>query len=94
VSGIKWVTSASADEDNHDQEAEMAAIGSPGGAVWASVSPDRGNWAWAVYATWLWEDIDTNPDATLAEGTAATEQDAKDAVAEWAARQEAKEPQS
>lgn len=84
---ITWQTSDSADSANHDQEADLAALGNPGGAEWASVAPEGAAWSWAVYSRWLWEDIDADPAATLASGPAKTEQEAKTAVATWIAGQ-------
>ena len=55
---LKWYTSVSADDENHDQEVDLDAIGSPDSASWASVAPQDGRWSWTVYARWLWEDID------------------------------------
>jgi hypothetical protein len=43
VRSLNWYTSVSADADNHDQEVDLAAIGCPGGASWASVSPSHGD---------------------------------------------------
>src|SRR5580692_7568675 len=37
---LRWYTSASADDENHDQEVNLDKAGNPGGAVWASVSPN------------------------------------------------------
>jgi hypothetical protein len=84
---LTWTLSASADEANHDQETDLTAIGSPGGASWASVAPDgRGGhqpWGWTVYSRW--NDVDEGDDAVLAEGGADGESGAKAAVAAWVA---------
>jgi hypothetical protein len=84
---LAWRTSDSADEENHDQETDLAAIGNPGGAEWASASPDGRPgipWTWGVYRRWLWEDIDADPERNiLAEGIAGDEDEAKMRVAEW-----------
>lgn len=85
---LTWELSASADGVNRNQWADLAAKGSPGGAIWASVSPEPGHWHWAVYASWLREDIDASPARTLAQGTAPLEDEAKEAVARWVAAQE------
>lgn len=85
---LTWTTSASADDDNHDQETDLTAIGCPGGAVWASVAPDSrvlpgyGPWAWVIYNRW--NDVDDH-DCELAAGPANSEDEAKAAVANWAA---------
>src|ERR1700722_11048797 len=70
---LTWYTSVSADDETHDQEADLDAIGSPGGASWASVSPNgrpghEDAWAWEIYSRWT--DVDDNPQATLACGEA------------------------
>jgi hypothetical protein len=79
---LEWSTSDSADTENHDQEVDLDAIGSPGGASWASVSPSWENqWWWVIYDRWI--DVDDEPDPTLAEGHLATEAEAKAAVATW-----------
>jgi hypothetical protein len=80
---LTWTTSASADDDNHDQETELDTIGNPGGAVWASVSPDpRYGWVWEIFGRWL--DADDDPQATIDVGTADDEAGAKAAVQSWA----------
>jgi hypothetical protein len=81
---LTWTTSASADDRNHDQEVALdtSELGSPGGAVWASVSPDKGGWAWVIYNRWT--DVDDH-DSELAAGLAADEAGAKAAVAAWVA---------
>ena len=83
---LTWYTSQSADTE-HDQEVDLDAIGSPGGASWASVSPDSGRtrapWVWVIYDRWT--DVDEDPDPVLAEGGAGTEAEAKFAVGEWVA---------
>jgi hypothetical protein len=82
---LTWITSMSADDDNHDQETDLDAIGSPGSASWASVSPsEHGKWWWVVYDRWIINE-DSEPDPTLAEGHADGEEQAKAAVAEWVA---------
>jgi hypothetical protein len=79
---LAWTESASADEHNHDQETDLTAIGSPGGGVWASVSPSHeGQWWWVIYDRW--NDVDEAPDPTLAEGHVAGEDEAKAAVNDW-----------
>jgi hypothetical protein len=80
---LAWCTSASADAENHDQEVDLAALGAPGGAAWASVAPDSspGPWAWVIYDRWI--DVDSWPDPVLAEGPAGTEAEAKAAVQAW-----------
>jgi hypothetical protein len=82
---LRWYTSVSADDENHDQEVNLDKAGNPGGAVWASVSPNSqpgyGPWVWVIYDRWL--DVDEEPDPTLADGPAASEEAAKVAVAEW-----------
>jgi hypothetical protein len=82
---LTWTLSASADEANHDQETDLTAIGSPGGASWASVAPDGRDghqpWGWTVYNRW--NDVDEGDDAVLAEGGADGESGAKAAVAVW-----------
>jgi hypothetical protein len=83
---LTWITSASADEHNHDQETDLTVIGSPGGASWASVAPDgragHKPWVWVIYSRW--NDVDEGDDAVLAEGEADDEDEAKAAVATWA----------
>jgi hypothetical protein len=79
---LTWTTSASADYDNHDQETELDTIGNPGGAVWASVSPDRDDWVWEIFDRWL--DVDDEPYASIAIGRAGDEAGAKAAVQSWA----------
>ncbi len=82
--GLTWTTSDSADEANHDQETNLDAIGNPGGAVWASVSPvvlhDQQKWAWVIYNCWT--DVDEH-ECELAAGRVDTEGQAKAAVTEW-----------
>lgn len=78
---LTWYTSVSADEDNHDQEVDLDAIGSPGGASWASVSPNDPGWHWEIFDRWL--DVDEDPDPTLAVGEAGDEAGAKVAVESW-----------
>src|SRR5580658_6330255 len=82
---LTWTTSGSADAENHDQETDLDSIGSPGGASWASVAPDSlpqyGPWHWVIYDRWI--DVDDEPDPTLAEGQADTEDEAKAAVTIW-----------
>lgn len=80
---LTWTTSASADDLAHDQETDLGTIGSPGGAAWASVSPEGSGWNWAVYDRWLLEDGDI-----LDCGHVATEDEAKAAVAAWVAEEE------
>lgn len=79
---LRWTTSASADAENHDQETDLDAIGSPGGASWASAAPDgrKGHepWTWEIWDRWLIEDGNL-----LANGEAASEDAAKAAVAIW-----------
>lgn len=92
---ITWVMSESADADNHDQETDLAAIGNPGDACWASVAPESrpdGSqyWHWAIYRRWLWDDIDSDPENTLANGESAGEADAKKAVETWVLTQVAR----
>lgn len=84
MTGLPWRTSASADEHAHDQEADLAALGSPGGAVWASVSPEGDGWHWGIYDRWLWEDIDAGGHV-LACGNVASEDQAKEAASAWVA---------
>lgn len=85
---LTWTTSASADDENHDQETDLDAIGSPGGASWASVSPDSrpgaGPWAWVIYDRW--NDVDEH-DSVLGGGPADSEDAAKAAVAAWVRRE-------
>ncbi len=76
---LAWTTSASADDHAHDQETDLSAIGSPGGAIWASVAPEGNGWNWTICDRWLWEDADI-----LACGSAGTEELAKAAVTSWA----------
>jgi hypothetical protein len=82
---LDWYTSASADDQNHDQETDLDQIGSPGGASWASVCPDgepgRKPWIWVIYDRWL--DVDEAPDPELARGEADNDDEAKAAVAGW-----------
>jgi hypothetical protein len=82
---LTWTLSASADEANHDQETDLGPLGSPGGAVWATVAPDgrvgRKLWGWVIYSRW--NDVDEGDDAVLAEGEADEEDEAKVAVADW-----------
>lgn len=80
---LTWTTSASADDQNHDQETDLDAIGSPNGASWASVSPESEGWAWVIYDRWL--DVDEAPDPVLASGKADGEGTAKAAVEAWVA---------
>lgn len=86
---LTWRTSASADEHNHDQETDLGPLGEPGGAVWATVSPDgrAGHrlWIWVIYNRW--NDVDEGPDSVLASGEADEEGEAKEAVAAWVAKQ-------
>jgi hypothetical protein len=85
---LTWYPSESADGDHDDLETDFAGLGSPGGAAWAHVAledePGHPPWTWAVYARWLWEDIDADPDATLARGEAGSQAGAMAAVAAWA----------
>ena len=82
---LAWYRSQSADAEHDDQEVDLDAIGSPGGASWASVSPDSGRtrapWVWVIYDRWI--DVDSEPDPVLAEGGAGTEAEAKTAIATW-----------
>jgi hypothetical protein len=84
---LNWYTSNSADDQNHDQETDLAKIGNPGGAEWASVSPDgrpgHKPWNWEIYDRWI--DVDEEPGHTLAYGKTDTEDLAKAAVAGWVA---------
>lgn len=77
---LTWVESPSADEEHEDQEVTLNGLG---GAVWAGVANQDIHWTWGVYSRWLWEDIDADPAATLAEGTVATQAEAKAAVEAW-----------
>jgi hypothetical protein len=77
---LTWTTSVSADAENHDQEVDLAPLGHPKGACWASVGPDGDGWVWSVYDRWLYEDA-----TTLAAGVETTEEAAKAAVEEWLA---------
>jgi hypothetical protein len=83
---LNWRTSDSADDMNHDQEVDLDKAGNPGGASWASVSPDGAGWVWVVYDRWL--DVDAEPDPELARGGTDTEDQAKAAVAEWVRKQD------
>lgn len=79
---LTWYPAQSADSQHDDQETDLDAIGSPGGASWAWVAlNDR--WTWSIYARWLWEDIDADPASTLAEGEADTPDAARAAVTTW-----------
>src|SRR6516162_1126410 len=81
---LAWYPANSADADHDDLEADLCPLGCPGGAVWAWVADEGSGWSWSVYARWLWEDIDADPDRhTLAESTAGSQEQAKAAVAEW-----------
>lgn len=82
---ITWRLSESADNENPDQEADLCETGNPGGAVWASVTREPGgSWPWAIYAFWLWDDIDAYyPGSVLAKGETTAEEESKKAVAEW-----------
>jgi hypothetical protein len=81
---LTWTTSASADEDNHDQETDLDSTGSPGGAAWATVAPEGGPdhkpWMWVIYDRWI--DVDEH-DSELAAGETDHEDEAKAAVAAW-----------
>jgi hypothetical protein len=89
---LTWYPANSADADHDDLEADLCPLGCPGGAVWAWVADEGSGWSWSVYARWLWEDIDADPDRhTLAESTAGSQEQAKAAVAEWVARAQADE---
>ena len=81
---LTWYPGTSADDDHDDVETDLAAIGGPGGAVWASVADEETWWSWAVYDRWLWDDIDADPGThTLAEGTAASREEGMQAVSDW-----------
>jgi hypothetical protein len=85
VPDLAWYTSESADDENHDQETDMSRAGSPGGASWASVSPNgrpgrENTWLWVIYNRWT--DVD-DYDSELGRGEAGGEDEAKAAVAEW-----------
>lgn len=83
MTALAWAAAARSAGPGDDQETDLAAIGSPGGACWAWVAPDGWRWAWGVYTSWRWEDIDGDPAATLARGPAASEAEAKAAVQAW-----------
>jgi hypothetical protein len=87
TTGLAWYPANSADADHDDLEADLCPLGCPGGSVWAWVADNGSGWSWSIYARWLWEDIDADPDRhTLAEGTASGREQAKAAVAEWVAQ--------
>lgn len=76
---LAWYSAASADETHCDVEVDLAALGNPGGAEWASVTHERdGVWHWAVYDRWLWDDL-----TVLASGSSAGPAAAQDAVSRW-----------
>jgi hypothetical protein len=75
---LNWRTSESADDHAHDQEVNLAEVGNPGGAEWASVAPEFMGWRWEILDRWLYEDA-----TTLAEGHVPTEEEAKQAVQSW-----------
>lgn len=79
---LAWTTSGCADDFNHDQEVDLGAIGSPGGAEWAYVCPNGGEWTWGVLDRWLWDDA-----SYLANGLVPDEAQAKQAVQAWVAAQ-------
>ena len=86
---LAWYPANSADEYHDDLEADLGAIGSPGGAIWAWVADaGKGVWSWSIYDRWLWEDIDADPDRhTLAAGLVISSQEqAMARVAEWIER--------
>lgn len=79
-----WVPAISADLDHDDEEADLGALGNPGGASWAWVAgEDSQGWSWAIYSRWLWEDIDAGPQTVLAEGRAGSKDEAKRDVQAW-----------
>lgn len=82
---LEWKPAQSADRDHPDIEVDLAKIGNPGNAEWASVTEESNpaGFSWAIYARWLWEDIDNDPNNILAEGTAASLEDAKSAIESW-----------
>lgn len=72
---LQWYPAASADGKHDDLEADLAGTGI---AQWAWVFlRGESSWNWVIYAYWLWEDIDSQDDAILAEGVAATQAEAK-----------------
>jgi hypothetical protein len=86
-----WYPANSADDTHDDLEADLCPLGCPGRAVWAWVADEGGGtWSWSIYARWLWEDIDADPDRhTLAEDQVTTQEQAKAAVATWVAQAQA-----
>jgi hypothetical protein len=84
--GLSWHEAQSADRDHQDVEVDLATVGCPGGAQWAYVAAegDGGPFIWRVFKHWLWDDIDNDPDVELAGGTAASMDEGKGAVEEWA----------
>jgi hypothetical protein len=81
---LTWTEASSADDEHDDQDTDLALVGNPAGASWAGVSDEGDNgWHWGIYSRWLWEDIDADPNAILAEGYATSQQAAKDCVVAW-----------
>lgn len=80
---LTWKTAESADRDDQDHEVDLSPIGNPGGAQWASVAEEQNGFHWGVYAHWLWEDIDNDPNGVLAQGMTATMDEGKAAVQAW-----------
>ena len=84
---VAWQPAASADETHDDEELDLASLGNPGDAQWAWIAaedtPAGQTWCWAIYHYWLWEDIDKNPNAVLAEGKTDSKPAAKEAVQVW-----------
>lgn len=76
-----WYTASSADDQHHDQELDLEALGNPGGGSWAVVYPDGDLWTWEVYNTWLLEDA-----CVIAFGSGDSEPRAKAAVEKWIRR--------
>lgn len=69
----EWVMSASADDEHHDQEVELA------NGWHACVSPSGDEWVWHLADRWLHTDEDGDV-APIAEGTSPTEAGAKAAA--------------
>jgi hypothetical protein len=81
---LNWYPAASADLTHDDLETDLCEAGEPGGAQWAWVADDGSGWSWVIYARWLWEDIDADPDKhTLAEGKRGTQAEAVIAAEAW-----------
>jgi hypothetical protein len=81
---LNWYPATSADLTHDDLETDLCETGQPGGAIWAWVADEDSGWSWTIYARWLWEDIDADPDKNiLAESKRSTQDEAVTAVEAW-----------